>query len=55
MQIPKKLKVGKRRLFEMEKNKKNTARNLKLQRREVDCLTDKMKQPVFLNEAFLLV
>ena len=39
----------------MEKNKKNTARNLKLQRREVDCLTDKMKQPVFLHEAFLLV
>ena len=37
-----KLKVAKRRLLEMEKNKKNTARNLKLQQREVDSLTDKM-------------
>ena len=39
----------------MEKNKKNTARNLKLQQREVDSLTDKMTQPVSLNEPFVLV
>ena len=39
----------------MEKNKKHTARNLKLQQRKVDSLTDKMKQSVSLNEAFLLV
>ena len=31
------------------------ARNLKLQQHEVDSLTVKMKQPVSLNEAFLLV
>ena len=37
------------------KKKKNTTQNLKLQQREVDSLTDKMAQPVFLNEAFLLV
>ena len=51
----KKLKVAKRRLIKMEKNKKHMARNLKLQQRKVDSLTDKMKQPVSLNEALLLV
>ena len=38
----------------MEKNKKNMAQNLKLQQHEVNSLTDKMKQPVSLHEAFLL-
>ena len=50
-----KLKVAKRRLLEMEKNKKNMARNLKLHQHEVDSLTDKMTQLISLNEAFLLV
>ena len=38
----------------MEKNKKNMTQNLKLQQHEVNSLTDKMKQPVSLHEAFLL-
>ena len=39
----------------MEKNKKIMAWHLGLQQREVDSLTGKIKQPVSLNEAFLLV
>ena len=38
-----KLQVAKRRLLEMEKNKRNATRNLKLQQREVGSLTEKMK------------
>ena len=41
-----KLQVAKRRLLKMEKDKKNTAQNLKLQQHEVDSLTDKMTQTV---------
>ena len=51
----KETKSRKKEVVRDGEKQKNTARNLKLQRREVDCLTDKMKQPVFLNEAFLLV
>ena len=49
-----KLKIAKRMLLEMERNK-ITARNLKSQQREVDSLSENMKLPLSLNEAFLLV
>ena len=48
-----KIKVSKR-LLEKE-GKKHITRDLKLKQQKVDSLNNKMKQPVSLNEAFLLV
>ena len=42
-------------MHEIKKNKKIKAQNLKSQQREAESLTEKIKQPVSLNEAFLFV
>ena len=49
-----KLEVEEKKLVELTKKKKSTARNIKAAKNEIDELKQKVKEPVSLQEAFFL-